>query len=230
MNVNVTLLVFNEELLISASHQLTFTFLHFEHTDLCSYQFNDLVKCSNRDNVKYLFPATLREIYRILSFRGRKSRNNIFVSKLKNKRHVSVQILHLLLSPKVEYIIADWIVTSSMGKCEASLGMHMLMVLLWGLGCACNGDMTTAVIILFLFVVVRLLLGNYYPQPCSKLGYWLWLTELSQQTRHELERNIDSRISHFYCLNWTIPLVKENRRGSHPFLSSPPPPHPTPWL
>ncbi|WZY99806.1 hypothetical protein YC2023_072135 [Brassica napus] len=60
--ISLQLLVFNEEFLVSASHQLAFTTsLPFVHTARRSYRLNDLVKCSDRGDVGGLPSATSRE-------------------------------------------------------------------------------------------------------------------------------------------------------------------------
>ena len=58
------LLLFNEEFLVSASHQLALiTSLPFVHTARRSYRLNGPVKCSNRGNVGGSPPATPREVH-----------------------------------------------------------------------------------------------------------------------------------------------------------------------
>lgn len=53
------LLVFNEEFLVSASHQLALTTsLPFVHTARRSYRLNGPVKCSDRGDVGGLPPVT----------------------------------------------------------------------------------------------------------------------------------------------------------------------------
>ncbi|CAA3026779.1 Hypothetical predicted protein [Olea europaea subsp. europaea] len=59
---SLQLLVFNEEFLVSASHQLALTTsLPFVHTARRSYRLNGPVKCSDRGDVGGLLPATSRE-------------------------------------------------------------------------------------------------------------------------------------------------------------------------
>ena len=54
------LLVFNEEFLVSASHQLALTTsLPFVHTARRSYRLNGPVKCSDCGDVSGSLPATL---------------------------------------------------------------------------------------------------------------------------------------------------------------------------
>ena len=58
------LLDFNEEFLVSASHQLALTTsLPFVHTARRSYRLNGPVKCSDRGDVGGSLPATLREVH-----------------------------------------------------------------------------------------------------------------------------------------------------------------------
>lgn len=58
------LLVFNEEFLVSASHQLALTTsLPFVHTARRSYRLNGPVKCSDRGDVGGPPPATSREVH-----------------------------------------------------------------------------------------------------------------------------------------------------------------------
>lgn len=58
------LLVFNEEFLVSASHQLALTTsLPFVHTARRSYRLNGPVKCSDRVDVGGSLPATSREVH-----------------------------------------------------------------------------------------------------------------------------------------------------------------------
>ncbi|WZY93634.1 hypothetical protein YC2023_065963 [Brassica napus] len=61
---SLQLLVFNEEFLVSASHELALTTsLPFVHTARRSYRLNDPVKCSDRDDVGGLPSATSREVH-----------------------------------------------------------------------------------------------------------------------------------------------------------------------
>ena len=58
------LLIFNEEFLVSASHQLALTTsLPFVHTARRSYRLNGPVKCSDRGDVGGSLPATSREVH-----------------------------------------------------------------------------------------------------------------------------------------------------------------------
>ncbi|WZZ15140.1 hypothetical protein YC2023_108229 [Brassica napus] len=60
---SLQLLVFNEEFLVSASHQLALTTsLPFVHTTRRSYRLNDPVKCSDRGDVGGSPSATSREV------------------------------------------------------------------------------------------------------------------------------------------------------------------------
>ncbi|KAK8700970.1 hypothetical protein V6N13_019360 [Hibiscus sabdariffa] len=61
---SLQLLVFNEEFLVSASHQLALTTsLPFVHTARRSYRLNGPVKCSDRGDVAGPQPATSREVH-----------------------------------------------------------------------------------------------------------------------------------------------------------------------
>ncbi|KAK8525793.1 hypothetical protein V6N13_124603 [Hibiscus sabdariffa] len=61
---SLQLLVFNEEFLVSASHQLALTTsLPFVHTARRSYRLNGPVKCSDRGDVGGSLPATSREVH-----------------------------------------------------------------------------------------------------------------------------------------------------------------------
>ncbi|WZY99729.1 hypothetical protein YC2023_072058 [Brassica napus] len=61
--ISLQLLVFNEEFLVSASHQLALTTsLPFVHTARRSYRLNDPVKCSDRGDVGGLPSATSQEV------------------------------------------------------------------------------------------------------------------------------------------------------------------------
>ncbi|RDY08055.1 hypothetical protein CR513_07769, partial [Mucuna pruriens] len=69
---SLQLLVFNEEFLVSASHQLALTTsLPFVHTARRSYRLNGPVKCSDCGDVGGSLPATL----------GRRSRNKVSVGE-----------------------------------------------------------------------------------------------------------------------------------------------------
>ena len=58
------LLVFNEEFLVSASHQLALTTsLPFVHTARRSYRLNGPVKCSDRGDGGGSPPVTSREVH-----------------------------------------------------------------------------------------------------------------------------------------------------------------------
>ena len=58
------LLLFNEEFLVSASHQLALTTsLPFVHTARRSYRLNGPVKCSDRGDVAGSLSATSREVH-----------------------------------------------------------------------------------------------------------------------------------------------------------------------
>ncbi|KAH0438462.1 hypothetical protein IEQ34_026083 [Dendrobium chrysotoxum] len=61
---SLQLLVFNEEFLVSASHQLALTTsLPFVHTARRSYRLNGPVKCSDRCDAGGSPPVTLREVH-----------------------------------------------------------------------------------------------------------------------------------------------------------------------
>lgn len=58
------LLLFNEEFLVSVSHQLALiTSLPFVHTARRSYRLNGPVKCSDRGDAGGSLPATSREVH-----------------------------------------------------------------------------------------------------------------------------------------------------------------------
>ncbi|GMJ16172.1 hypothetical protein HRI_005286300 [Hibiscus trionum] len=60
----IAIVVFNEEFLVSASHQLALTTsLPFVHTARRSYRLNGPVKCSDRGDVGGSLPATSREVH-----------------------------------------------------------------------------------------------------------------------------------------------------------------------
>ena len=76
------LLVFNEEFLVSACHQLMLTTsLPFVHTARRSYRLNDPVKCSDCVDDGGSLPSTSWEVHWTLSFIGRKSRNKVTVGE-----------------------------------------------------------------------------------------------------------------------------------------------------
>ena len=61
---SLQLLVFNEEFLVSASHQLALTTsLPFVHTARRSYRLDGPVKCLDRGDVGGSLPATSREVH-----------------------------------------------------------------------------------------------------------------------------------------------------------------------
>ena len=61
---SLQLLVFNEECLVSASHQLALTMsLPFVHTARRSYRLNGPVKCSDRGDGSGSPPPTSREVH-----------------------------------------------------------------------------------------------------------------------------------------------------------------------
>ena len=76
------LLIFNEEFLVSASHQLALiTSLPFVHTARRYYRLNGPVSFSDRCNAAGS-PAAMRwEVTQTLSFRGSKSRNKVSVGE-----------------------------------------------------------------------------------------------------------------------------------------------------
>jgi len=77
------LLVFNEEFLVSACHQLMLTTSQsFVHTTCRFYQLNDLVKYSDCVDDGGLPPLTSWEFHWTLSFRGRRSHNKVTVGEL----------------------------------------------------------------------------------------------------------------------------------------------------
>lgn len=79
---SLQLLVFNEEFLVSVSHQLALTMsLPFVHTARRSYRLNGPVKCSDCGDVSGLPLATSWEVHWTLSFRGRRSRNKVSVGE-----------------------------------------------------------------------------------------------------------------------------------------------------
>ncbi|WZZ36186.1 hypothetical protein YC2023_019587 [Brassica napus] len=64
MDRSLQLLVFNEEFLVSVSHQLALTTsLPFVHTARRSYRLNDPVKCSDRGDVGGFSSATSRKVH-----------------------------------------------------------------------------------------------------------------------------------------------------------------------
>ena len=76
------LLIFNEECLVSASHQLALiTSLPFVHTARRSYRLNDPVRPPDCGAAAGSPAATPREAVRTLSFRGRRSRNKVSVGE-----------------------------------------------------------------------------------------------------------------------------------------------------
>ena len=76
------LLIFNEEFLVSASHQLALiTSLPFVHTARRSYRLNDPVRPPDCGNVTGSPVAMPREAVQTLSFRGRRSRNKVSVGE-----------------------------------------------------------------------------------------------------------------------------------------------------
>ena len=75
-------LIFNEEFLVSASHQLALiTSLPFVHTARRSYRLNDPVRPPDCDNLDGSPSEMLREAVQTLSFRGRRSRNKVSVGE-----------------------------------------------------------------------------------------------------------------------------------------------------
>ena len=76
------LLIFNEEFLVSASHQLALiTSLPFVHTARRSYRLNDPVRPPDWGDAFGSPDATLREAVQTLLFRGRRSRNKVSVGE-----------------------------------------------------------------------------------------------------------------------------------------------------
>ena len=76
------LLIFNEECLVSASHQLALiTSLPFVHTARRSYRLNDPVRPPDCGNAAGSPAAMPREAVQTLSFRGRRSRNKVSVGE-----------------------------------------------------------------------------------------------------------------------------------------------------
>ena len=76
------LLIFNEECLVSASHQLALiTSLPFVHTARRSYRLNDPVRPPDWGDAFGSPDATLREAVQTLLFRGRRSRNKVSVGE-----------------------------------------------------------------------------------------------------------------------------------------------------
>ena len=76
------LLIFNEECLVSASHQLALiTSLPFVHTARRSYRLNDPVRPPDLDNLSGSPIGMSREAVQTLSFRGRRSRNKVSVGE-----------------------------------------------------------------------------------------------------------------------------------------------------
>ena len=75
------LLLFNEECLVGTSHQLVpITSLPFVHTARRYYRLNGLV--SFTDCCIYGSPFMQREVNQTCSFRGSKSRNKVWISKI----------------------------------------------------------------------------------------------------------------------------------------------------
>ena len=75
------LLIFNEEFLVSASHQLALnTSLPFVHTARRSYRLNDSVSSSDRE-FERVSQSDLWKVLRTASFRGRRSRNKVSVGE-----------------------------------------------------------------------------------------------------------------------------------------------------
>ena len=76
------LLIFNEEFLVNASHQLALiTSLPFVHTARRSYRLNDPVRPPDWGDPFGSPDATLREAVQTLLFRGRRSRNKVSVGE-----------------------------------------------------------------------------------------------------------------------------------------------------
>ena len=76
------LFIFNEEFLVSASHQLVLiTSLPFVHTARRSYRLNDPVRPPDWGDAFGSPDATLREAVQTLLFRGRRSRNKVSVGE-----------------------------------------------------------------------------------------------------------------------------------------------------
>jgi len=76
------LLVFNEEFLVSASHQLTLTMsMPFVHIACRSYRLNGPMKCSDCGDMGGSLPTMLWEVRWTLLFRGRGSRNKVSVGE-----------------------------------------------------------------------------------------------------------------------------------------------------
>jgi hypothetical protein len=76
------LLIFNEEFLVNASHQLALiTSLPFVHTARRTYRLNDPVRFSDWGNAAGSPAAMHREVTQTLSFRGRRSRNKVSVGE-----------------------------------------------------------------------------------------------------------------------------------------------------
>ena len=76
------LLIFNEECLVSAIHQIALiTSLPFVHTARRSYRLNDPVRPPDCGAAAGSPAATPREAVRTLSFRGRRSRNKVSVGE-----------------------------------------------------------------------------------------------------------------------------------------------------
>ena len=74
-------LVLNEEFLVKVSHQLALiTSLPFVHTARRSYRLNDQVRCQDLA-VPWIPWALAAESHQTLSFRGRRSRNKVFVGE-----------------------------------------------------------------------------------------------------------------------------------------------------
>jgi hypothetical protein len=75
-------LIFNEECLVSVSHQLALiTSLPFVHTARRSYRLDDPVRFSDWRNAAGSPAAMCREVTQTLSSRGRRSRNKVSVGE-----------------------------------------------------------------------------------------------------------------------------------------------------
>ncbi len=109
------LLIFNEEFLVSASHQLALTTsLPFVHTARRSYRLNGPVRISDCADAGGSPPVTLSEVFRTLSFRGRRSRNKVSVGEpaegslhTRNRGKPSRELYHCpLFGP---FPTSDWV-------------------------------------------------------------------------------------------------------------------------
>ena len=90
------LLIFNEEFLVSASHQLVLiTSLPFVHTARRSYRLNDPVRPPDCGNAAGSPAAMPREAVQTLSLRGRRSRNKVSVGEPAEGSFTRIHLNHV---------------------------------------------------------------------------------------------------------------------------------------